>query len=207
MLKSSKFPRQSWGWLLGVVAVGVVVWGSMKEAEAVPRILRPHSRPWAYQFSIGPTAVAGGSGSIGGFSVNFGGGGVYGHISNVVGAHFNGRGHGPALGGALDLYFTGGSVLLVPGARFWWDIPIARMAIYVAPFLQAGLAIGATNGFALGADIQFGVEGKVVLNKRLLLTLKPIAFDLQILGSTGGGGGIALLFNVEFFHFGVGVVF
>ncbi|TNE49078.1 MAG: hypothetical protein EP343_14520 [Deltaproteobacteria bacterium] len=206
MLKPSTFSQRSWGWLLGVVAVGFVVWGSMKDAEAVPRILRPHNRPWAYQFSIGATGVAGGSGNIGGFDVSFRGG-LYGHISNVIGAHFNGRGHGPALGGALDLYFTDGSVLLVPGARFWWDIPIARMAIYVAPFLQAGLAIGATNGFALGVDIQFGVEGKVVLNKRLLLTLKPIAFDLQVVGSTGGGGGIALLFNVEFFHVGVGVVF
>lgn len=207
MFASQKAQPSRWCWILGVIAAVIMLWGTAKEAEAVPRILRPHNRAAAYQFSIGPTSIAAGSVNAFGFGVSGFGGAVYGHISNVVGFHFSGRGHGPALGGALDIYFSGNSVLFAPGVRFWWDIPIARMAIYVAPFAQAGLAIGASNGFALGADLQFGVEGKVVLNKRLLLTLKPVAFDIQIIGSTGGGGGLLVLFNVEFFHVGVGVVF
>lgn len=181
-------------WLAMGLLMASLGWFSMNEAEAVPPILRQGNHAGSYHFSIGP-------------GVSFVGlGGVYGYIANSIGYHLNGTSHGPAIGGNFDLAFSGGGVGMIFGGRFWWDIPVARrMAIYIAPFIQPGLSL-LIAGTGVGAffDLQFGVEGKVTLHRRLLLTLRPIAFDLQI----GGAAGIAaVLFSLHFMHFGVGVTF
>ena len=172
--------------------VTLFVGGVVGEAEAsTPRILRPGTRAAMYQGSLGPVV-----------SVN--NGSVAGYLSNVIGFHFSGTSSGPALGGVLDLTFATGFVEFILGGRFWWDIPIAHMAIYVAPFVQPGFVIGSANGAFVGFDLQFGADLRVLLNNRLILSLRPISFDLQILGT---GFGVGVGFAIQFMHLGVGVTF
>lgn len=173
---------------------------SALEAEARPRMLRSGTRAKVYQFAVGPNINLAATGG--------GSGGVSGYISNLIGGHFSGDSSGFAFGGSFDLLFNGsGGFGFIAGGRLWYDIPIANMSIYVSPFVQPGLAFGAiSNSFYIGMDIKLGVEGKVILNNRLVLSLRPIAFDFLLVGF-GGASGASFAFNLEFMHFGVGTTF
>ena len=186
--------------LLEGTLVALLLGGWVLEADAAPRMLRSGTRAKVFQFAVGPNINLATSGG--------GSGGVSGYISNLIGGHFSGNSSGFAFGGSFDLIFNGsGGFGFIAGGRLWYDIPIANMSIYVSPFVQPGLTFGAiSNAFYIGMDVKLGVEGKVILNNRLLLTLRPIAFDFILVGF-GGSSGASFAFNLEFMHFGVGVTF
>jgi hypothetical protein len=74
------------------------------------------------------------------------------------------------------------------------------MAIYIAPYIQPGLALYiAQGGAAPTFNLQFGAEGRVILFDRLILSIRPIGFQMDI--------GQAFLFSMHIMHFGVGVSF
>lgn len=186
----------SWRWhkSLGLIFLGALIfWSNVQKAEAVPPILREGNHAASYHFSIGAAIGIAGLG------------GAAGYIANSIGYHLNGTAHGPALGGNFDIGFSAGGVALIFGGRFWWDIPVARrMAIFVAPFIQPGLALFIAGAATPAFDLQFGVEGKITLHRRLLLTLRPIAFDIQI---GGNAFGVLVLASIHIMHLGVGVTF
>jgi len=166
-------PRAAlYGVLFGVL--GALVWGSFAdEAEARPRILRPGTRPAVYMGGIG--------GDIG---LNHGGGDLV--IHNTLGYHFSGDSSGPALGGDLDLLIGGGFGMAL-GPRFWYDIQIAGMSIYIAPYVRPALVLLFGAGAVEAAvNIQFGVRGKVILNNRAVLFLEFPGIGINIAPTATG---------------------
>lgn len=94
------------------------------------------------------------------------------------GYHFSGNGEGPAIGASLeqefiDFYFFN------PAFKFWYDIEIADMAIYVAPLAKAGYAMATCSGCSTGHYFNLGVgaEGRVVLGDRGMVYFRPIQID------------------------------
>ena len=96
------------------------------------------------------------------------------------GYHFSGDGEGPAIGASLEQTFGKGFYTFNPNFKFWWDIMIADMAIYVAPFAKAGYILGANGGGAHGFVLGQGVEGRVVLDDRWFTFFRPIQVDIVI---------------------------
>ena len=102
------------------------------------------------------------------------------------GWHFDGNGEGPAIGGTIEQTFGSGLYTFTPAAKFWWDIEIADMAIYIAPFGKAGYMLGTGGGQTVhGFNLGFGAEGRVVLDDRWMLFARPAQIDL-IFGDVGG---------------------
>lgn len=151
-----------------------------------PNILRPSTRPMWLVGGIGPSL----------YDLNFGGRPAPGQarrdfftrvlITADFGYHFDGGGEGPAIGAALEQTIGSGLYTFNPAAKFWWDIEIADMAIYVAPFAKAGYVLGSAGGsLAHGFNLGFGAEGRVVLDDRWMLFARPAQIDL-IFGDFAG---------------------
>jgi hypothetical protein len=160
-----------------------------------PDILRPSTRPMWGVLGFGPDLFdldLGGRGAPGarrqGFVTRF-------SVVADFGWHFDGSGEGPAIGGTVEQTFGSGLYTFSPGGKFWWDIEIADMAIYVAPFGKVGYVLGSGGGsFVHGLNLGFGAEGRVVLDDRWMLIARPAAIDLFI----GDFGGDNLVVNASF---------
>ncbi len=151
-----------------------------------PDILRPSTRPMWIVGGVGPNL----------YDLDFGGRPAPGQgrrdfftrvlLTADFGYHFDGSGEGPALGAAIEQTIGSGLYTFNPAAKFWWDIEIADMAIYVAPFAKAGYVLGSARGaLAHGFNLGFGAEGRVVLDDRWMLFARPGQIDL-IFGDFAG---------------------
>ncbi len=166
----AKKSRTSW-----VVAMGIalaVVLGPAFDAGAAPQILRPSTRPMFFTGGVGPVF----------FGLNERNvrprGGVYSRIKLGLdfGYHFSGDGEGPAIGATIEQSFVD-FYFFNPAFKFWYDIEIADMAIYVAPLAKAGYAYASpVNGLHF-LNLGAGVEGRVVLADRGMLFLRPVQID------------------------------
>lgn len=155
------------------------------DAAAAPDILQPSDRPHFFAGGIGPNFYAFNRGCGGRFGNRY----VCGRTSFKVGLdygyHFSGKFEGPAIGASIEQTFDDQLYTFNPAFKFWWDIEIADMAIYITPWAKAGYMLGSdfinrdrfvddtVHGFNIGA----GVEGRVILNNRALLFLRPIHLD------------------------------
>lgn len=168
--------------------IGGMLWsGFASEAEARPRILRPGSKPGSYEGGIGGDFYLG-RGAIGG------GGALL--IHNSLGFHFNGDSSGPALGGDFDMYISDGFGFAI-GPRFWWDISIADMSIYISPFVRPAFVLNITNaGNAYPIiNIKFGVRAKIILNDIGILFFEPVGVNINIWPGVGVFANYTLLFG------------
>jgi hypothetical protein len=166
---------------------------------ATPRIIRPGTRPYVYMGGIGA-----------GFSINNGFGTATGQFTlhNTLGFHFSGESHGPALGGDLDLMISGDFAFVV-GPRFWWDIPINNMGVYVSPFVRMGFAmfipgnVGGLIPARAAFNLKFGARGKVILNNKISLFIELPGFNMFFVPTSVG-----LFVAVEYqFLLGAGITF
>ena len=100
-------------------------------------------------------------------------------LTQEFGYHFSGEGEGPALGLSIGESFGDGVFVFQPGPKFWWDIQIMDdLGIYVTP--QAQVGYGLLTGFGATShnfNWLFGVEGRVVLGDRGIVTFRPLSFD------------------------------
>lgn len=102
------------------------------------------------------------------------------------GYHFSGDGDGPAIGAAIEQTFTGNLYTFNPAFKFWYDIQIKRLGIYIAPFAKAGYGLQTCDGcgFRYGTDHAFniglGVEGRVVFKNRWMVYLRPVQLDTYL---------------------------
>jgi hypothetical protein len=168
-----------------------LLFASTPEAQAQPRILRPSTRPMFFTGGVGTEFFGLNDGDFGpgrfGYNQRF-------KVALDFGYHFSGKGDGPAIGASLEQTFGNRfGYMLNPAFKFWWDIEIADMAIYIAPFAKAGYAMMTRPNICsrrfLGvrrcpmghfANIGIGVEGRVVLNDRGMLFLRPVQIDTYL---------------------------
>lgn len=147
-----------------------------------PEILQPSSRPMYFVGGLGPDF----HGLNLGKDVFRGKNPARFALTLDFGYHFDGAGEGPVVGATLEQTFGKGFYTLNPAGKFLWDIMIADMAIYVAPFGKLGYLLGTSSGStAHGLDLGFGVEGRVVLQDRWMLFFRPLQIDI-ILGDFFG---------------------
>ncbi len=165
---------------LAIAVIGVL--GPASDAEAAPKILRPSTRPMFFTGGVGPVFWG-----LNRSTTNFNRGrGLYTRFKLGLdwGYHFSGDGEGPAIGASLeqefiDFYFFN------PAFKFWYDIEIADMAIYVAPLAKAGYALATRSGYTGHYfNLGVGVEGRVVLADRGMLFLRPLQLDSYMGGGT-----------------------
>lgn len=152
------------------------------EAQGKPAILRPSDRPWFFAAGIGPAFYA--------FYDRCRGFRGRGYLCNHtqfklgldIGYHFSGKFEGPAIGASIEQTIDNEFYFFNPAFKFWWDIEIADMAIYVTPFAKVGYAMGSVyfDNFIHGFNIGAGVEGRVILHNRGLLFLRPIQIDTYL---------------------------
>jgi hypothetical protein len=126
--------------------------------------------------------------------------GAFFKLEQEFGYHFSGDNEGPALGGMLAESFGFGAFALQVGPKFWWDIKISDMAIYITPHAMLGYG----GFFGGGAEAhtfnwEFGAEGRVILGDRFLLSFRPVGIDFF-----AGDGGLLVNYNLMF---GGGVTF
>ncbi len=174
---------------LAIAVVGVA--GPASDAEAAPQILRPSTRPMFFTGGVGP--VFWGLNHSSRYSR-----GLYTRFKTGLdfGYHFSGDGEGPAIGASLeqefiDFYFFN------PAFKFWYDIEIADMAIYVAPLAKAGYALATCTGCNTGHyfNLGVGVEGRVVLGDRGMVYLRPLQLDSFMGGSRFYGSAFVLNYS------------
>ena len=175
--------------LLAFFAFAALLFASAP-AEAQPQILRPSTRPMFFTGGIGTEFWGLNDGRCGGL-------GCRGYRNRMrvgldFGYHFSGDGEGPAIGASIEQSFFGGyfDYMFNPTFKFWYDIEIADMAIYIAPFAKAGYAFMTRPDFCrFGtvrchaghfANIGLGAEGRVVLNDRGMLFLRPVQVDTYL---------------------------
>jgi hypothetical protein len=140
-------------------------------AEAIPPALRPSTRPMFATFALGPAI------EISDSWTQF-------KLEQAFGYHFFGGGSGPAIGGAISEAFGKGVFVFSVAPRFWWDIqPVQGLGLYIAPFAQLGFAIASGSGDSRAFfNMQFGVEPRLVINNRIMVFWKIMAFDINIGG-------------------------
>jgi hypothetical protein len=143
-----------------------------------PDILRPSTRPMWFVAGAGP--------DFHGINLGKNAPGLGGKIparfalAFDFGYHFEGAGEGPAIGATIEQTIGNGFYTMSPAAKFWWDIMIADMAIYVTPFGKAGYLLGVNGSAAHGFNLGIGLEGRVVLDDRWMLFFRPIQLDTVI---------------------------
>src|SRR5690606_25572672 len=101
------------------------------------------------------------------------------------GYHFSGDGDGAAIGATIEQTFSGNFYTFNPAFKFWYDIEIADLGIYVAPLAKAGYAVHTCDGCGFyyrgrtehAFNIGVGVEGRVVFKDRWMVYLRPIQLD------------------------------
>lgn len=173
----------------------VVVLLAAGAAHAQPAILKPGTRPMFFTGGVGAEW----------FGLNDGdfdrGGGLGADSRFKVGLdfgyHFSGKSDGPAIGASIEQTFGGYfDYMFNPSFKFWWDIEIADMAVYITPFAKAGYALMTEHDFCgrgfgrfsrFGCDdlghffnLGFGVEGRVILNDRGLLFFRLVQIDTYL---------------------------
>lgn len=104
------------------------------------------------------------------------------------GYHFNKTASGPALGFDLQVSVQSDFATIELGPKFFWDIPIVRsIGLYLAPSGMLGFAHVTERCHARssicdksrsGLTVQLGVEGKLLLADRVIVTLRPFTIDL-----------------------------
>ncbi len=151
-----------------------------------PDVLRPGTRPMWVDLAFGPDfhGISGGRRPPGfrgrDFDARFALGVDFGY-------HFEGTFEGPAIGASLEQTFGKGFYTINPAGKFWWDIMIADMGIYAAPFAKLGYMLGTASGNSAHAfNIGIGGEGRVVLDDRWLALLRLPQIDLLIGDNIGG---------------------
>lgn len=150
--------------------------------------LRPGTRPMFATFGVGP--AAGLSGSV-----------TQLKIAEAFGYHLSGDSSGLAIGVELQQSFGSSIFALEMGPKAWFDIqPIANLGFYLSPsvMLGFGYASASFGGSAAGFDMQFGFEGKLIINDRGLVFFRPFTLDITV------GDGTAVRWDVMF---GGGVTF
>ncbi len=144
-------------------------------------VLRPSSRAAFAAFGLGPS-----------FGLTACGDGGCGSTSNVtqiklgqeIGYHVSGRGDGFAIGASIEEAFGDNLLRLQPGVKLWWDIqPSQNLALYIAPTLKLGYAYFSVDAGPFGSaddhafNAQVGVEGRIVLEDRGMIFLRPFTLD------------------------------
>jgi hypothetical protein len=188
------------------LVMGALVLASTSEAHAQgkPAILRPSDRPWFFAAGIGPTFYAFNRG-CGRYGFYYRGGRGYCSRTHFklgldIGYHFSKKFEGPAIGASIEQEFDDGFYFFNPAFKFWWDIEIADMAIYITPQAKVGYAMGSdwfrSSNFIHGFNIGAGVECRLVLHNRGLVFLRPIQIDTYI-GDFGpyAGSGVDFVIN------------
>jgi hypothetical protein len=165
------------------VAVGVgVLLGMTAEAQAVPRILRPGTRPWVFIGGVGFTGAM----FANGYGTNYYSRRSVGYsrlhqfkLMEDIGGHFSGDASGPALGASFEQSFGNGYWKLQGGPKFWWDIqPVKNLGLYIAPEVRIGPGAWG-NGDARGYfNTQIGCSGRLILGDRGIVFFKPFTMDL-----------------------------
>lgn len=231
-----RLPRLSRGLCLAAT-LGTAVIGTQlvaSDAGAVPRVLRPGTRPMAFLLGLGPSWGIGGSRWYYGderWGGAYGGWGRYGgnfKVTQEFMGHFSGNASGAALGVLLNETFSGPYVGFVIAPKFTYDIQVKRdLGLYISPSVSLGYSVthyrpyyydfykyGSPNYHA--ANLQFGVAVKLVLDDRWLVFAQLPNFDFLI--GPGGyyynnygcgpGGGCGTYFLARFdFILGGGVTF
>jgi len=150
---------------------------SASAEAAIPPALREGTRAWFASFSIGPAI------KVDDVPSQF-------KMIQEVGYHFWGGAEGPAFGGAISQSFgDSGNVdyfTFSLGPKFWWDFAlVSGLGLYLSPFAELGYAL--VNASFRGNDttnhflhMQYGIEGKLVINNRGLVFFRPFSMDFFI---------------------------
>jgi hypothetical protein len=95
------------------------------------------------------------------------------------GYHFSGDGEGPAIGLTIEQSFDDNFYVFNPAFKFWWDIQIADLSVYIAPWAKAGYALGACKDCTTGHAFDFGlgVEARIVFVDRWMAFFRPVQLD------------------------------
>ncbi|MCY0992384.1 hypothetical protein OV203_34920 [Nannocystis sp. ILAH1] len=200
---------------LGAALLGSTVAPSNAEA-AVPRVLRPGTRPMQFLFGLGPSWGIGGSshyydaGYYGpgcgapGFPCRYGGFGYWGSfkLTQEFSGHFSGNASGPALGVLLNEEFGYRRFGFVIAPKFTYDIQVKRdLGLYISPNVSLGYQLlsdrwnyynGAYYHYTNhAANLQFGVGLKLMLDDRWIVWLQFPQFDMSFGPRYGYGCGAA----------------
>jgi len=134
-------------------------------ATAAPEAIRPGTKAFFAGLQLGC-----GIGVTSGFISQV-------RLRQEFGWHFQGQFKGPAIGVSLSESFGSGGFLFTAAPKFWWDIQIMDLGLYVAPWIHAGFGL-ATNGSSVAAfNWAFGAEARLVLFDTGYVSFQPIAFD------------------------------
>jgi hypothetical protein len=124
-------------------------------------------------------------------------------LTQEIGFHPGGGGDGFALGLAVSEGFGNHVFRFRPGFKMWWDIaPKRDLGLYIAPTVQLGYALFSADAGPFGSADEHafhaapGLELRLVLADRALITFKPLSFDfyasddglLVEYGLSAGGG-------------------
>jgi tetratricopeptide (TPR) repeat protein len=182
--------------------------------EAEVSLVRPGTRPFAATLAVGGAAGIGGA--AGGFA-------LYQELAYhpsrsarglavalAIGESFGSKGEGPpGTAPRVSLYQV--------GAKLSWDLqPSARSAFYLSPLLQVAFVhatsavVGASES-AQALALRAGLEVKLILDDRFLLTLRPAGLEVlvgsaqlaRVLSEAGEG---AVMLRLDF-AVGAGVIF
>jgi hypothetical protein len=188
---------------LGATILGTQLTSSTAEA-AVPRVLRPGTRPLAFLLGFGPSAGFHDSYRYGyygnggcknnpycGYNGWYGGYGAFKVTQEFMG-HFSGNASGAALGILMNQEFAGSYFGLNIAPKFTYDIqPKRDLGLYISPHFSLGYHLshynyGYYNGYGYGganyhaANIQTGVAIKLILDDRWLVWAQPLGFDFTM---------------------------
>jgi hypothetical protein len=226
-----RLPRLSRGLCLAATLGAAVVGSNLVTSDAdaaVPRVLRPGTRPMAFLFGFGPSwglgrpygyyddAYAGPyyRGWYGGYGGNF-------KLTQEFMGHFSGNASGPALGVVLNEMFAGAYFGFNIAPKFTYDIQVKRdLGLYISPSVSLGYHLSHyryfDNGYAYAgasyhaANLQFGVAVKLMLDDRWLVFAQFPNFDF-IIGPGNyycNGPGCGTYFRAKLdFVLGAGVTF
>lgn len=199
-------PRRRRSRLAAAVALGAaLVGGSLAPAEAeaaVPRVLRPGTRPMQFLFGFGPAWGIGGAnyyynagyyGCGGVPGCRYGAFGYYGSfkLTQEFNGHFSGNASGPALGVLLNESFGYQHFDFVIAPKFTYDIqPKRDLGLYISPNVSLGYELLSRRFYDpnlyyyrynySAANLQFGVGLKLMLDDRWIVWLQFPHFDMTI---------------------------
>ncbi|HEY8379428.1 MAG TPA: hypothetical protein VIK91_23210 [Nannocystis sp.] len=208
---SDRSPRRRRRLSLAAAALGTALVGAAlapAEAEAaVPKVLRPGTRPMQFLFGLGPAWGIGGSAYYWGYYRGDGcpgpaycpyygprGFGAFGafKLTQEFNGHFSGNASGPALGVLLNEEFNGGYFGFVVAPKFTYDIqPKRDLGLYISPNVSVGYQLMSYRYGYWGPDwayvgrynwsgvnLQFGVGLKLMLDDRWIVWLQFPHFDM-----------------------------
>ena len=195
---------------LGATLVGSALAPAEAEA-AVPRVLRPGTRPMQFLFGFGPAWGVGGAnyyynashyGCGGVPGCRYGAFGYYGafKLTQEFNGHFSGNASGPALGVLLNENFGYQHFGFVIAPKFTYDIqPKRDLGLYISPNVSLGYELMSRRYWDNGnnyfyrynysaANLQFGVGLKLMLDDRWIVWLQFPHIDMTIGPGYGYGG-------------------